>query len=1231
MIRLNTLGTLLGNLSLTSLMRTRKLRLLQTVRRITLGLFLILGAGYSQITQALSLGDIEVYSALNQPLVAEIALSSLEPDEAEAIIINLASETAFSQAGLDRPFYLTQLKFSLATKPDGTYYIKVISQGPLREPFLNFLVDVDWPRGRLLREYTILLDPPVFTTTPQTAAPVAPAVSSLAPVPVTDDLAGESAPIEREPTPTPVQEQSLTAADLPEFEELSEFDELPEAEPLAVTEASEAATDPVASETIPGIELEPELEQLEAEAATLALDEFSEAEFESLAAEPLVEEQTVESLPDIDLLYDPSLPYDEAATSAILAEFPAGASIETGGIDEPDLAGDAVNVEAGETLWGIAARSRDPKVSVQQAMLAFLQYNPEAFHRGNINQLKKGVVLRIPDAQAMAAISTADAIAEVSRQNALWQEYKNQLAEGTVDAENVEDFTESSFIDDEGVVTAETDTGQLALLAPGRDADATDDITGEQEGVAGGTAAEINLQLAREQLQAERLEKMELQERLDDLSGQLETMQRIISVQDEQLASLQRQLAEVTEQAVEPTVAEPNLVIETPADELIDEPSEPQPDSPTEDALAVAEPEILPEALPDPADLAATPSTEDPLLIEDSPPGGSEPVSEPEPEPEIVEQPVEAEPFDFLPSPLNRILADLLASPLQLGLVILAIIAVIGGLIALKFKSKAASTQPIIGETTTPEQPISLLQRILSKLPFAKKSTAEKTATDLPAAASEKTLSQSEDVTQAMPEAEVDVDLDEAVVVAQEDTDSAEPRAEQEAVVEDMLEIDLEDDLGDDEADDEAGKSEVLAEEEIGESTELELGIPDSEIVQESAEESDDTTAEADVYLAYGLFDQAEELLQQALEANPNKAEYQGKLLETYFAAGKKEEFEQLAADLSANLAGKSSRIWDKAVAMGKEIAPDNELFSTAPDSGLKAADFVSAKPEAADVDLGESAAPVPDIEFVDEDDAEEVLPDFKLSIDDTLVGPEIEPEPEDTEEPDFADIDFAAEDLGLGDATISSIEDIGPSITPEPEPESEDAFAAATELAELGEIEDFDPDDDDAEPTLVINADELGVVDDIEDSPDSLSATTNFGDDALAADLDELNVDQELHIDQLADMDEDDEVATLSAADDLISELDMDDLDDLETASEETEFAPVDDTLLDAEADLFGDGDETLMDVSFNEVATKLDLAQAYIDMGDKEGAKAALDEVLAEGDESQRHQAEELSRQIA
>ncbi len=124
---------------------------------------IILLALAPMLANALGLGNLDLNSALNEPFDARVQLLSPTADELDSLTVGLADSEAFARAKIDRPFILSKLKFALRRSPDdGPDYIRVFSQQPIREPFLNFLVEVSWSNGRLFREYTVLLDPPLY-------------------------------------------------------------------------------------------------------------------------------------------------------------------------------------------------------------------------------------------------------------------------------------------------------------------------------------------------------------------------------------------------------------------------------------------------------------------------------------------------------------------------------------------------------------------------------------------------------------------------------------------------------------------------------------------------------------------------------------------------------------------------------------------------------------------------------------------------------------------------------------------------------------------------------------------------------------------------------------------------------------------------------------------------------------------------------------------------------------
>jgi pilus assembly protein FimV len=136
------------------------------------------------LTWGLGLGEIHLNSSLNEPMNAEIDLIAAGPDELGALRANLAGKDAFTRYGIDRPPFLSTLTFKVGKSKDGRDVLLVRSTESIPEPFVTFLVEVNWARGRLMREYTVLLDPPVYTPGERasSAAPVAAATTPPAAV-----------------------------------------------------------------------------------------------------------------------------------------------------------------------------------------------------------------------------------------------------------------------------------------------------------------------------------------------------------------------------------------------------------------------------------------------------------------------------------------------------------------------------------------------------------------------------------------------------------------------------------------------------------------------------------------------------------------------------------------------------------------------------------------------------------------------------------------------------------------------------------------------------------------------------------------------------------------------------------------------------------------------------------------------------------------------------------------
>lgn len=137
---------------------------------------------YSGMASALGMGDITLLSALNQPLAAEIDLLDVGNLSSDEIRVVLASSSDFARVGIERPVFLQDLSFTPVIDGNRSR-IRVVSNKPVREPYLNFLVEITRAKSRLLREYTVLLDP--LPSTPEPARNLADAIPAavVSPVP----------------------------------------------------------------------------------------------------------------------------------------------------------------------------------------------------------------------------------------------------------------------------------------------------------------------------------------------------------------------------------------------------------------------------------------------------------------------------------------------------------------------------------------------------------------------------------------------------------------------------------------------------------------------------------------------------------------------------------------------------------------------------------------------------------------------------------------------------------------------------------------------------------------------------------------------------------------------------------------------------------------------------------------------------------------------------------------
>ena len=160
--------------------------MLKSILKTSIYMACLVGSG---IASAAGLGGINVASSLGQPLKVEIEVVSVDKADKPGLRAKLASADAYKNAGVDYPYNVPKIKFQIEERSNGDSYIKVTTAQPVNEPFVTLMVELSWPSGRLLREYTFLLDPVDYKPEQPKAEEVKPiepvlAVPTVAPTPV---------------------------------------------------------------------------------------------------------------------------------------------------------------------------------------------------------------------------------------------------------------------------------------------------------------------------------------------------------------------------------------------------------------------------------------------------------------------------------------------------------------------------------------------------------------------------------------------------------------------------------------------------------------------------------------------------------------------------------------------------------------------------------------------------------------------------------------------------------------------------------------------------------------------------------------------------------------------------------------------------------------------------------------------------------------------------------------
>lgn len=379
-----------------------------------------------------------------------------------------------------------------------------------------------------------------------------------------------------------------------------------------------------------------------------------------------------------------------------------------------------------------------------------------------------------------------------------------------------------------------------------------------------------------------------------------------------------------------------------------------------------------------------------------------------------------------------------------------------------------------------------------------------------------------------------------------------------------------------------------------------------------------DPIAEAEVYMAYGRDAQAEEILKEAMAKDPNRHEVHLKLLEIYASRKNLLAFETLAGELYAALGGKPSHLWDKAAEMGRALDPNNPLYGASQGSAAPGPEL--AESTAAEITFAPPSLGLETPTIQDDTESEMAGADLDFEVETPLATGEGTP----AEEADISALEFDLGAIGeetaeqpVADTTQKPDEildfDFGEAISVEaPAPAESSEQASPTAELDL----DLDALAETAEPELEISA-LPPVAEESENLDFGLDLPEPPSEPMVAAtDVPAETVPEQAHQDMHLDFDFDLEGEEQAAGSGEIAPAALAGLDLSGINLEMEEPAP---TIQPPMPEPGAEGE-------LAEVATKLDLARAYVEMGDKDGAKEILDEVLKEGSDQQQADAKQI-----
>lgn len=1188
--------------------------------------------------QALGLGSIQLNSSLNQPLSADIEVVTDSVDEAEGLVAKLASQEAFIKAGIDRPYRLTELDFELRDI-DGRTVIHVSSPEPISEPFLNFLVEVGWARGSLVREYTVLLDPPVFLAELNGEAAVAESQSGVA-----DD---PSLPQRIERSDNEILSEDELKAELEAVNAVIELDETADTTGAQIVELDEVddllivAPDPV----------EPVSESVPVAVAPVESTSTSGSQYNETVLEDI---DTV--VAELDRLFDESGASASQATAlvtpAVQPDSGTTTSSSTATNTSSGAAQDVGPVRDGQTLWSLAKANQVSGSTIEQTMIAMLRANPQAFDGDNVNALRSGSILRMPAAGDVARVDEATARQLVNAQHTAWKALSGDDAETTVtarlDSEGSDDTTAVAPVETEATVAEETDSTD-ASAADGSDQAAADtgtDTASEEtasdagttetaevtdaaesgdgslnivaaettDGVSGGgestaetderiAGLEQQLSVAVENAESERQNAEELQSRVLELENAFEKMNRLLEISNAELERLQN--IDKAKVAVEEAA---NAQIESLKAEL-DAANEKLQSLVADGDLRQTEATARIDALQTELSAAkAAAEAEVARLTGEAEAAKAVADAEAQTAREASEAAAVAAEARAAAEAVAAAEAEAAAAAKELAEASAASEA------EARARAEAAAAAEAAAEAEAEAQRLAAEQAEAARL-AAEAEAAKPWYTPLLnpqyaawiGAGFAGLLFLWFLLARRGRDKDIEADApDETVLAATVAEDVADDFDDQTRYDNDQLDDELSSDATTDStvAASAVGAAGIAAA--VAASSDDDKTVITEEPVDESPSSPHaDVLAEADVYLSYGLADRAEELLDDAIDKGADDEVLHSKRLEALFSKQDAGTFAERAETYKDKF-GDSTDNWSQIAGWGAALAPASALFAGAAPAVSDTAEEVL---EATEV-----------VEFVDEGG----------------LGSQIGE-------------DLSDDSLSLGDGLSSELGNLEESVSADFEPLSDATSDGIADIAAGGELDgtavisgfeqDVDPLDSTAELTLA--TDQFGGLSDLGDVS---GANADIQDEAVLEDLE---------LPDLADLDATGDIADSTIVDgnatgEFEQMLDSPGTDVSELGDQTLDMERLEAELLetDMSADVGGLSDELDFDAAGlsiveedesadmtatgDEVDTMLDLARAYIDMGDLDSAGSTLKEVVASGNANQVEAARVLQKQL-